>query len=141
MIRLCVRGPLDFKDYSFVKSTLDRLTAKAKNIILISDQRIGYESHISPSSFPLAEKWFAGMWLKNRLFEMPGHRYSTIVRHCAPFSGDKQWSKGRAIKYRNMIQDSTHLIAFWDVGGMDRETEEMIRLALIYDLHVDKVLI
>jgi hypothetical protein len=56
-MRLIVRGPVNFKDYSFVKENLDKLTKNAKDIVLISDHRIDHEHSQEPSTFPLAERW------------------------------------------------------------------------------------
>lgn len=140
-MRLMVRGPLKFDDYSLVKKTLNKLTFSADDVVLISDLRIDHETKMSPSTFPLAEKWLSYRWKKFAVRGENKSRYSVIIRHFAPFEGDKQWSKGLKKKHLDMIKDSTRLVVFWDVGSNDYETEEIVKLAKIHDLLITRILV
>jgi hypothetical protein len=120
-LRLLVRGPRDYDDWRFVKDTLDKLTENYNDIVLVSDMRPDEETHISPSYFPPAERW---AMLHKRI----------IVRHYAPYQGVKKWKEGQKERRLDMIRDATAMIAFWAVGEDDFETEEMIRLAKLFDL-------
>lgn len=145
-MRLIVRGPQKYNDLKFVTKILDRYTAPAKDIVLISDLRIDEESSFRPSHFPLAEDWLRLRWLRWR--GMVGgdymgdlNKFCTVIHYSAPFRGDKQWTQGVKRKRLQMLDDATHMVAFWDVGGMDYETEAFIRLAKLKDFKTKVVLI
>lgn len=138
--RIIVAGPTDL-DYDFVKRTLDRLTFELDDVVLVADLRPEKEYHINPSSFPMAQQWLRDKWLRNCKRGYDSHRYSTTVRHHAPYDGDKQWSKGLLEQRRTMVQDADWLVVFWDVGGVDRHTEELFRLSNFYGLEVRRILV
>lgn len=133
MIRLIVRGPFKYET-DFVKVKLNELTDNLKDCVLVSDMRPGREYNRSPSHFPQAEVWHQGRWLTNVRQGNDPKRFSTIVRHHAPYSGFKQQVQGQKARRLSMVRDATALVAFWDVGGKDEETESMIQLAKAYDL-------
>lgn len=132
-MRLLVRGPQYFSEYEFVKEQLDDLTEGIRDIILISDHRIGAETSIDPSHFGLAEQWFSYRWKKNAIYGGDQKKFATIIRHNAPYEGKKQKTKGLERKRLDMMRDCTFFVAFHDIGGKDKETEAMIALAKLFD--------
>jgi hypothetical protein len=141
MSRIIVMGPYKFDDYTFVKETLDRLTAEELDITLVQDLRPGKEYHRTPSSFPIAEQWFRSLWRRCNRELCFDKRFSITVRYESPGEGGKQWSKGLKEQKLNMVKNADRLIVFWDVGNVDEDLEELVKLAELYDLKIDRVLI
>jgi hypothetical protein len=137
-LRLIVRGPVGMDDYKTVREVLDKLTKGMKDVVLVSDSQIDREYSFSPSSFPLAERWLVDKWKREGA---PRRRFHKIVREHVPFTGDKQWKEGVKVRRRTMVTQADLLVAFVEPGTDDFETEEMVRLAKVFDVPVERVLI
>jgi hypothetical protein len=131
-LRLIVCGAERYDDLDTVFRVLSRETFECDELTLVSDQVPGKEWK---SSFEPAHKWLQRKFARGR------KKFNRTVRHYAPFSGRKQIKVGMHHMRLKMVQDADALIAFKDVGAGDRHTDELIRLARLYDLKVKVFLV
>jgi len=131
-MRLIVSGAPRYDDKETVFKILTRETWCEDEVILIADQLPDKEWK---SSFELGQEWLQSRFVR-------GHRkFNKVIRHYPPFSGQKKWSVGVHHMRVNMVQDADTLIAFKDVGANDFHTNELIRLAKLFDLKVKVYLV
>lgn len=124
-MRLCISGARSFAEIEFMTYKLNQLTFQIDDVILITNQHPGREWE---ATFPQADRWFEKKWANG------WKGYKQRVRHFAPYDGEAMWKYGIHQMRVDMITDSDALVAFWDVGGGDFHTEELIRLAKVYDV-------
>jgi len=130
-MRLIVTGPGDFDNYDLVKATCNKLTFRYDTVELLQDVRPGkeYASEEKSVYFPMGLRWFRQRWRRDKGFDTT--RY--II---ANYTGSKMWGRGVKEQRIEIIQAATAMIAFWEVGSDDDHTEDLIRLAKLYDLHL-----
>lgn len=124
MMKLIVSGPDKFTELDFMTLMLNRLTFQYDDVSLIAAQKPDNE-HLS--IFQCASDWYENKWKRG------WKGYRLLRRHYPLYSGKKKWSDGMKQMRMEMIEECTHVVAFWDVGGNDFHTEELIRLAKIFD--------
>lgn len=128
-MRLIVTGPTDYFDFDTVKSVLNEFTWNADDVTLISDA-----PHVS---FPVAHKWM--LHRRALTFRKKSGRFRFTRMHHLPKR--KKIEDAYKEQCRDMVQDATALVAFWEVGKVDFKVTGLFNLAELYDLQTLKVLI
>lgn len=127
-MNLIVTGPEDFWEAQLVTHELNLFTFDSEDVVLVSDK---------PISFQPAHYWMAKRWMRSRTKRKTTH---AVVRFHY-LSKTKNRDTAYKTLWRDMVQDATHLIAFWDTGNVDFKTQGLWDMAETFDLVTKKILV